>query len=76
MTEGARAQTLLAKALGLSEAEVSDNLTIMDCPSWDSLAHMRVVLAVETELGRPLAPDEIFSIAGTADIAKLLASAG
>ncbi len=75
MVDPVGARKILAEALGLPEEEIATSMTIETCPNWDSLAHMRVVRAVEGELNRPLEPEEIFSIGGVADVEKLLAGA-
>jgi acyl carrier protein len=39
---------------------------------WDSLAHMRLILALEQRVGRLLDPDETISIKSLDDVARLL----
>ena len=46
-----------------------------DFERWDSLAHLRLVLAIEGQIGRQLDPDESVRIETLSDIAALLASA-
>lgn len=47
----------------------------MNAPAWDSLAQLRIVLAVEHWLCRPLEDNEITRIEGIADVASLLGGA-
>ncbi len=42
-------------------------------PGWDSLGHMRLVLTLESRLGRALAAQEIVNLKSVADVRKLLA---
>ncbi len=69
---GDRAKTILAQALGLAPESVDDSLTSAGTPAWDSLAHMRIVAAIETERAAPLGVEEILSITRLSDIAALL----
>jgi acyl carrier protein len=41
-------------------------------PVWDSLNHLRVVMAVEEELGVRLEPDEVTSIASLSDLQRVV----
>lgn len=72
MTETASAHDILSEALGLPEADITEDMTLETSPAWDSLAHLRVVLAIEAAIGRPLEPEEVFSIDGVSDVANIL----
>jgi acyl carrier protein len=39
---------------------------------WDSLAHMRLILALEQQIGRLLDPDEAITVESLDDVARLL----
>lgn len=71
----ATARRLLAGALALPEDRIGADASIDTLEAWDSLAHMRLVLAIEQELGRELPPDRIAGIASLADIAAALGDA-
>ncbi|MEW9920921.1 acyl carrier protein [Marimonas sp. MJW-29] len=73
MTETTKAKQLLADALGLAPSEIGQDTSFESCNSWDSLAHFRVVAAIEEILGRQLSPTEIFEMADFASIETLLA---
>lgn len=75
MTKAVSAQSILSEALGLPDADIAEDMTLETSPAWDSLAHLRVVLALEAAIGRPLEPEEVFSIGGVSDVEKLLACA-
>lgn len=59
---------VLAEALGLSAAEIRDDTKLGVTPQWNSLAHMRLILALEQRLDRKLGPNEIVSIASLSDV--------
>ena len=68
------ATLLLASALMMSERDVPADARLGRVDQWDSLAHARLLLAIEEKLGRILTPDEAVAIESIADIAQLLES--
>jgi acyl carrier protein len=42
--------------------------------AWDSLNHLRVVMAVEEEFGVRLEPDQVASIGSLSDLERLISS--
>jgi len=69
------AKELLAEAIHCDAAAIPDDVRLGRFESWDSLAHLRLVLAIETQIGRQLDPDETVRIERLSDIAALLAPA-
>jgi len=67
-----QAKKLLAEAANCDAAAIPDNVRIGQFERWDSLAHLRLVLAIEGEIGRQLDPDESVGIETLSDIAALL----
>ena len=67
------AEQLLAQVLNLRA--VPADATLGHPPEWDSLAHMRLVLALEERMGKPLSAMQIVSLACLADIEALLSEA-
>jgi acyl carrier protein len=67
-----RAKALLASALEIDAASVPADASIATLEAWDSLAHLRLVQALEKELGRELPAEHIFAIASLADVAAVL----
>ena len=65
-----RAKALLAEAANVST--VPDNARIGSFEPWDSLTHLRLILALEQQIGRQLDPDEAIRIESLDDIARLL----
>ena len=66
------ADMLLAEALGLSASHISDNTNFETCENWDSLAHFRVIAAIEEALGRSLTAEEIFTATDYVGVKSLL----
>jgi acyl carrier protein len=52
---------------------ISDDVRIGTFERWDSLAHLRLVLAIEQKIGRQLDPDEAVRIESLTDVAALIA---
>lgn len=72
--EVGRARALLAKALGVSPTAIPEDATIHDLEEWDSLGHMRIVAAIETEIGNTLSADQILELSSLKDVARILTS--
>ena len=66
------ARRLLAQALDLAPESIDDEVEADSLEAWDSLAHLRLVLAIEEHRGRQLEPKEVLSISTLHDIARLL----
>jgi acyl carrier protein len=66
--------TLIADALGLEPSEINEGTGLETSASWDSLAHFRIILAIEETLGRPLSPAEIFETTDYLSVDKLLSA--
>jgi len=70
------ARAFVANALGKSLDEVPDGGAVGETSGWDSLGHMRLMLALEARLRRSLDAREIISVRSVADIARLLSNGG
>ena len=68
------ARTLLADATGVDVHAVPANAQIGRFEAWDSLAHMRLILAIEEQIGRTLDPDETIGVDCLDDVSRLLNS--
>ena len=64
---------LVADALNRPRGDIAPESSIHTIPAWDSLGHVRILLAVESAIGRPLPSDTIATVASVADIAAILA---
>jgi acyl carrier protein len=65
-------KTIIATALNMDMTEVGENTGLATTPQWDSLAHFRLVLALEERLERKLDPIEIVSIVNVAAVEALV----
>ncbi len=75
MTGGKSAAVkILANALGIEVTAVGPDTRLGLCAQWDSLAHMRIILALEKSIGQPLPAAEILSIEGFDDVIAVLAN--
>jgi len=72
MSASAAAKQLLAEALHAGVDAIPDDACIGAFERWDSLAHLRLLLAIEERLGRRLDPDEAVRIESLADVAAVL----
>ncbi|MGF1802123.1 acyl carrier protein [Vibrio gigantis] len=61
-------KTLIAKVLNVSVDIVDDELAVGDIPEWDSLAHMRIIAALESDLGVVLDIEQTLEIEDVEDI--------
>lgn len=62
VTMDLRLQAVIAEILDLEPAAVRDDMRREDTDAWDSLNHLRLVTAVESEFGVRLSLDEIGSV--------------
>lgn len=67
------ARALLAAALAVPEANLPPTARIGGLEQWDSLAHARILLAIEDRLGRLLQAEAAARIESLDDIARVLA---
>ena len=70
--QAGRAREILAGALEMAPDALPDAAAIGVVEAWDSLAHMRLVLALEEAVGGELESEEIIGIERLADIAEIL----
>lgn len=66
------AKALLAEASQRRIEEIPDDASIMTMDGWSSLAHMRLILAMEQRLGKELPPEAIVEITTLNDVATHL----
>lgn len=67
-----RARALLAAVLGLDGGDIPDDAGMTTLAAWDSLAHVRIVLRLEQELGRALEPEQVLALRDLRGLAALL----
>jgi acyl carrier protein len=69
-----QAKELLAEATNCQVEIIPEDARVGQFESWDSLAHLRLILAIEQYIGRQLDPDESVQIGSLADISGILSS--
>lgn len=67
-----KAKEILSATLKLPEIKIDENTAIGKTPEWDSLAHMRLLLALEEVLGRELGMEEVVEIESLSDVENTL----
>ncbi len=72
MSNAEKARELLAGALNVSVQEVDSSTMIGVTQQWDSLAHMRLMLALEETLGSELDMEAVVNIASLSDVEAML----
>lgn len=74
-----RLRHVFATALGLGEKEhggLSERDSIHTVPNWDSLGHLRLILALETEYGVAIPDDDAIRLVDVQRIATFLRTKG
>ena len=69
----AEARQLVADSLGQPLEAVPEDAAIGTLAAWDSLGHVRILLALEAALGRRLTTTAIAELRALDDVARLLA---
>jgi len=62
MLDEARLKKLMGSILRIDPATIGDDTSIDSVPTWDSMRHMRLVLALEDEFGVMIPDDEAAGI--------------
>lgn len=74
MTDTSRtAKNILADSLGVEMEAIENGASIETLESWDSLSHMRLIIAIETFLGETIEPEILVGISNLADIEAVIA---
>ncbi len=68
-----QARSLVAEALLVAPDEVTDDTAIGVTERWDSLAHLRLMLALEEHLSCTIETDDMMAIESLSDVAAFLA---
>lgn len=79
MTPDERNSTLLrtvASVLGISEAKINDDTSPDSVESWDSVAHLNLVMALEEVFGTSFTPEETMDMTSVKLIRLLLEEKG
>lgn len=71
-----RLHNVVSQVLGVSIEALTDTDSPDTIESWDSLAHINLVLALEAEYGLSFSPDEAVELLSVAAIRKFLIKRG
>ncbi len=71
-----RVAGLLADVLQLPAASITDDLTMQDVESWDSLKHMELIVSLEESFGQQFTFDEIVAMQSVSAIKRVLREKG
>ena len=66
------ARELMADAFNVELTLISDDASLGQAPGWDSMGHLRLVLAIEEARGIELPPEEVVTIRSFADVVRQL----
>lgn len=67
-----RLSVLVGDLLELADLKLTMSTTAEDVPGWDSLAHVRIVLAAEQAFGLRFTTAEIAALRTAGDLVKLI----
>jgi acyl carrier protein len=67
---------ILADTLGLPEEQISADASTDNTQEWDSVAHINVVLSLESRYGLSFTPDEILELNSLGKIQAFLNQRG
>lgn len=67
-----KVKALLAEALKIPTASITDDLAMKDVEAWDSLKHMELVVSLEETFDIELTFDEIVAMQSVRDIKRVL----
>ena len=70
MTTKETVKELIVKILNVPVDVVQDELAVGDIPEWDSLAHMRIIAALESDLGVVIDVEQTLEIEDVEDIVE------
>ena len=68
------ARALVARVLEVPAQEVLLDGGVETIPAWDSLGHVKILLAIEAESGRTLDSELVASLRTVGDVARALAA--
>jgi len=67
---------LMSDVLNISEDSISDDLTMKEIDTWDSLKHMDMIVSIEKEFDIQLTFDEIVQMQSVRAIKDILQAKG
>jgi acyl carrier protein len=76
VTDCNRLRNLVAEVLRVPEENVTDGMTLLNTDSWDSFAHLELIMAIESEFNVNLSAEDIAGMTSFAAIRTTLAGRG
>lgn len=67
-------QDIMRDVFDVDDLVISENTTAEDVEEWDSLSHIRLIVAIEREFGFKFKNSEIESLKNVGDLIKLIQS--
>jgi acyl carrier protein len=67
---------LIAELLDVTPSEISDESSPLTLPAWDSLNHLKLIVAIEERFGVAFSTPEVVDIRNFADIKQMLRAKG
>lgn len=65
-------EEILASTLHIPSADITDQLTMSEVETWDSLQHMNLIASLEQAFGVEFTFEEIVSMQSVAEIKRVL----
>ncbi len=69
-------EEVVAKVFGLAPIEVSDATSNTTVGTWDSLAHMTLIVELEVTYGVSLSPENALSMTDVGSVKRILSTHG
>lgn len=76
MNRSDRLRKLFMEVLNVPEEAITEDMTLQDTETWDSFAHVELIVAIEGEFGISLSADEIATMTSFVAIRTALTSRG
>jgi acyl carrier protein len=67
-----KVEQLLSESLQIPADKITDDLTMEDVDTWDSLRHMELIVAIEQGFGVELSFDEIVTMRSVGEIKRVV----
>jgi len=69
-----RVQEIMADTFDLDDLAITPDTTAADIEEWDSLSHIRLIVAIEREFGIKFSNSEIEGLANVGDLLAAISS--
>jgi len=67
---------ILAATLNVDASALGEETSTANTPTWDSVAHLNLVLSIEQEFGQRFSPEEFMQMQSVVAIKRILAGHG